>query len=209
MKIKVKKTLLKKGEEAASPEITTLIEEIEAGIRLVDWPLGTGRFVICPTKQANGVRPIKAACMAHLRAQGWDLERRQKIGNERVPGPIDAIKELSSGRLFAVEWETGNISSSHRALNKMALGMRNGVIAAAVLILPTRAFYKFLTDRVGNYEELAPYFSVWEHPDVNGLLLVIAIEHDGEDPNIPRIPKGTEGRSKRRRKKKRPRRKSP
>jgi len=201
VKIKIKKTLLNQGDEAKSQEVMALLEEIETGIGLVDWPKGTGQFSIYPEKMSNGVTPIKTACMTHLREQGWTLEQRQRVGNEKVPGPIDAVKSLRSGRIFAVEWETGNISSSHRALNKMALGMRSGEIAAAVLIVPTRELYKFLTDRVGNYEELAPYFSVWEHPHVNGLLMVIAIEHDREDSTVQRIPKGTDGRSKKRKKK--------
>ena len=203
MKIKARKVLLNRGEEASSPEVKAFLAEVETGIRAVDWPSGSGRFVIYPVKQANGVKPIKAACMAHLKDRGWELEKKFPVGSERVAGPIDAVKKLSSGRFFAVEWETGNISSSHRALNKMALGMRTGKIGAAVLILPTRALYKFLTDRVGNFDELVPYFSFWDHPDASGLLVLVAIEHDAKDLGVSQIPKGTDGRSKRARKKKR------
>jgi hypothetical protein len=111
------------------------------------------------------------------------------------PGPIDAVKELDNGRLFAVEWETGNISSSHRALNKLLVGLQERVLDGGALILPTRALYKYLTDRVGNYEELEPYFSVWDRPDVQGVLVVIAVQYDELRNNVPRIRKGTDGRA--------------
>ena len=95
-----------------------------------------------------------------------------------------------------MEWETGNISSSHRSMNKLALGILKKVIVAGVVILPTRKMYRYLTDRVGNYAELVPYFDLWKSITVNnGVLAVIAIEHDGELNDAPRIPKGTNGRA--------------
>lgn len=92
--------------------------------------------------------------------------------------------------------ETGNISSSHRALNKMAVGILKGILVGGVLVLPTRKMYKYLTDRIGNFSEIEPYFPLWESLDVKeGYLAVIAIEHDGVSKNVPRIPKGTDGRA--------------
>jgi hypothetical protein len=99
-------------------------------------------------------------------------------------------------KLFAFEWETGNISSSHRALNKMALGMLKGLLVGGTLVVPTRKMYEYLTDRVGNLDELEPYFELWRALNVEyGLLQVVAIEHDGVSRVVPRIPKGTEGRA--------------
>ena len=99
-------------------------------------------------------------------------------------------------RLFCLEWETGNISSSHRALNKMALGIMKGMLIGGALVLPTRAMYKYLTDRVGNFAEIEPYFPLWKALRVEaGLLMVIAIEHDAVSDSSPRIPKGTDGRA--------------
>jgi hypothetical protein len=99
-------------------------------------------------------------------------------------------------RLFCVEWETGNISSSHRALNKMSLGILEKVLIGGALIVPTRAMYKYLTDRVGNLQELEPYFLFWRAFNVDeGFLLVIGVEHDAVSLNVPRIPKGTDGRA--------------
>ena len=99
-------------------------------------------------------------------------------------------------RLFCLEWETGNVSSSHRAINKMALGILKKVLIGGVLIVPTRTMYNYLTDRVGNFRELEPYFPLWQALKVEeGLLEVIAIEHDGVSKSVPRIPKGTDGRA--------------
>lgn len=95
-----------------------------------------------------------------------------------------------------MEWETGNISSSHRALNKMALGLLKGKLAAGVLIVPSRRLYKYLTDRVGNIDEIAPYFDLWRCiPCAEGVLEVIAVEQDAESLSVRRISKGTDGRA--------------
>ncbi|MHB8394398.1 MAG: PDDEXK family nuclease [Candidatus Dormibacteria bacterium] len=97
---------------------------------------------------------------------------------------------------FVAEWETGNISSSHRALNKMALAMLEKRLSGGVLVLPTRALYRYLTDRIGNYEEIEPYFRVWASlPIDSGFLAVIGVEHDRTSQQVGRIPKGTDGRA--------------
>jgi hypothetical protein len=99
--------------------------------------------------------------------------------------------------MFAVEWETGNISSSHRAINKMCLGMVKGKIVGGALIVPTRKLYRYLTDRIGNWDELVPYFDFWRSTLVpNGVLEIIAVEHDFESLEVPRIPKGKDGNAK-------------
>jgi len=119
-----------------------------------------------------------------------------KIASRLRPGPIDSVKFLPGNRYFAVEWETGNISSSHRAINKMAIGLLDGVIEGGVLILPSREMYQYLTDRVGNFAEIEPYFNVWKNLKIsNGLLAVIEIEHDDLSEDVPPIRKGTDGRA--------------
>ena len=98
---------------------------------------------------------------------------------------------------MAIEWETGNISSSHRSLNKMALGLMRGTIAAGILVVPSRELYRYLTDRVGNMQELEPYLDLWKSIPCTfgGILQVIAIEHDSTSTKVPRILKGTDGRA--------------
>lgn len=96
-----------------------------------------------------------------------------------------------------LEWETGNISSSHRSMNKMVMNLAHGLIAAGILVVPSKSFAKYLTDRVGNIDELERYFEMWKSvPCESGILEIVVIEHDAESFDVPRIPKGTDGRAK-------------
>lgn len=109
--------------------------------------------------------------MECLAGENWEIEKRLDILSSSRSGPLDAAIKLQDGSFFAVEWETGNISSSHRALNKMCLGLLNGMLSGGgALILPSRDFYQYLTDRIGNYLELKPYFPVWQQLSINGFL---------------------------------------
>lgn len=168
----------------------TVEAHISEGIKRITWPEGNDAFVIYPEKDGNGVKPIKAAFIAHLISRGWIPEVRR----------FDAHYSYESGfpLPFVVEWETGNISSSHRAINRMAMGMLETSISGGVLIVPSRALYKYLTDRVGNAQELVPYHPLWrlwsQHAEFN-YLAIVTIEHDGESLNVPRIAKGTDGRA--------------
>lgn len=146
------------------------------------------------------MKPIKEAFVLKLVSLGWKPEQRypRKNDEERKfwPGAFDAWLELPEQGLapFVVEWETGNISSSHRALNKMGMALMTGRISGGILVLPTRSLYKFLTDRVGNYREIEPYFPLWSSLKIDtGYLGVIAVEHDATSEKVPRIKKGTDG----------------
>ncbi|WP_372013554.1 PDDEXK family nuclease [Pseudoxanthomonas sp. 10H] len=113
------------------------------------------------------------------------------------PGKSDLIY-LNGEGLICFEWETGNISSSHRSLNKLAQGLMLGHIQAGVLVVPSRKMYQYLTDRVGNYEELAWYFPLWKSIKCdNGVLEVFVVEQDADDSKssvkVQRIGKGTDG----------------
>lgn len=78
----------------------------------------------------------------------------------------------------------------------MALALLEGFIRGGYLVLPSRKLYTFLTDRVGNFREIEPYFGLWGAlPIQNGYLGAIEIEHDAEDWSVPRIEKGTDGRA--------------
>lgn len=193
MKIVRKEVLKNQGDISSSQEFDIAVQEIADAISKVVWPLHSPSFSINPTKKGNGVKPIKNECMNYLEQKGWNLETRVKVKDGMSAGPIDATKTID-GKLFAFEWETGNISSSHRALNKIALGMLEKTLSGGVLILPSREMYKYLTDRVGNYQEIAPYFQVMKSLQISeGYLAVIEIEHDFVDPQAPLIPKGTDG----------------
>ena len=133
--------------------------------------------------------------MGDLKEQGWKLEEPLDIATVKRPGRLDAVLETGYGPV-ALEWETGNISSSHRALNKMALGLLKGVLACGILVVPSRRLYGYLTDRIGNIDELEPYLDLWRSiPCKRGVLDIIVIEHDAISTAVPRIPKGTDGRA--------------
>lgn len=198
MKIIHIETLIDCGTFTQSEEWAKIKSEIQSAIRRVDWPHGTGTFSIYPESgkkrgEGNGVRPIKESLMIQLRSAAWSLERYLDIATRHRPGKVDAALETSQG-LLVLEWETGNISSSHRAINKMALGLLKEVIVAGMLVVPSRSLYKYLTDRIGNWDELVPYIDLWKSiPVQNGLLQVVVVEQDEESIHVPRIPKSTDG----------------
>ncbi len=188
--------LFGRGEFYRSQHWSRIQRELRAAVRAVVWPSGARTFKIYPKRHGNGVKPIKEAFVTKLKhAFGWESERKLGYQTRRTPGKIDAVKVVGDG-LFAVEWETGNISSSHRALNKLALGIQRKVLLGGALVVPTRGLYAYLTDRVGNYDELEPYFDVWRSPrGSGGVLAIIAVEHDSLSEKVPLIRKGTDGRA--------------
>lgn len=181
-----------------------IFSDIGDAIAAIVWPPGNDQFVIHPQSgkkrgQGNGVKPIKDAFVKILESRGWTPESRFRAipGASRIPGKFDAGLDLSEHHLppFVVEWETGNISSSHRAVNKIGLGLQDKTVCGGILVVPTRKLYRFLTDRVGNFEELSSYFRFWSALAHKGYLGVIAVEHDAESLEVPRIKKGTDGRA--------------
>lgn len=199
MKIIEIRRLIDRGPFSKSEMWKTIEANVRAAVKAVEWPPGSGSFTLFdqPGKargEGSGVKPIKEACMLYLKSKGWQPELPVPGLAARF-GPFDAGYKVGP-QVFCVEWETGNISSSHRAMNKMAVGMLSGGLIGGLLILPTRKMYKYLTDRVGNFTELEPYFSLWESlPVLKGLLGVMAIEHDSTSKDVSRIPKGTDGRA--------------
>ncbi len=200
MKIVREETLLSCGKYASSAEWKRTRKSLYKAIREVDWPRGAGTFSIYPEMgkargKGNGVTPIKLGLMEELQRRGWKLEEPLDIAILKRPGKLDAVLYTDYGPV-ALEWETGNISSSHRALNKMALGLMKGVLACGILVVPSRELYKYLTDRVGNMAELDPYLDLWRSiPCKQGVLEIVAIEHDATSTKVARIPKGTSGRA--------------
>jgi hypothetical protein len=81
-------------------------------------------------------------------------------------------------------------------MNKLTMLLTDGVIAAGTLVVPSRALYVYLTDRIGNIRELEPYFRLWRSiPCRQGVLEIVVIEHEATSENVPKIPKGTDGRA--------------
>jgi Restriction endonuclease BamHI len=200
MKIVQVETLISAGRFARSRGWMAIRRGLLKKIAAVDWPPGSGKFTIYPESgkgrgKGNGVRPIKRGLILRLKAEGWKPEEALPLAVATQPGDLDAVLYTRRGPV-ALEWETGNISSSHRALNKMALGLMKGALVAGVLVVPSRNLYRFLTDRIGNFDELKPYLGLWKSlPCKEGVLEIVVIEQDAESTRVPRIPKGTEGRA--------------
>ena len=165
MKIVHEETLQSKGKFSTTREWRKLRKQIYDAILKVDWPPGSGSFTIYPESgkargEGNGVKPIKEGLMRRLHEFGWELEEPLDLATVTRPGKLDAVKQSKYGPV-ALEWETGNISSAHRALNKMALGLLKGVLAGGLLVVPSRSLYSYLTDRISNFAELEPYLELW------------------------------------------------
>jgi hypothetical protein len=195
--------ILNPGLFATSPSLRVAWSDVEAAVAATDWPHGSGTFTIYPESgkksgMGNGVKPIKEPCLRVLKALGWRVECLPSIGSNVLgTGDLDALKETQEGYV-AFEWETGNISSSHRALNKLFLAMQQTDILGSFLVVPSDRLKVYLTDRIGNIGELRPYFPLWRGlPGIKGALRIVVVEHDAESAAVPRIPKGTDGRAQR------------
>jgi hypothetical protein len=200
VKILAVHTLISMGPYAKSRRWRQTRAEIHGAIRSCEWPPGSGSFTIYPESgkkrgEGNGVRPIRNAFVAALQSRGWEIEGTTKNALGQGLGDFDAVIEGPDGPVV-VEWETGNISSSHRSMNKLTMLLADGVIAAGTLVVPSRALYAYLTDRIGNIKELEPYFRLWRSvPCQKGVLEIVVIEHDATSVNVPKIRKGTDGRA--------------
>ncbi|MDB9496073.1 hypothetical protein PN441_10020 [Spirulina major CS-329] len=174
-------------------------KDIEDSIHAIDWPHGSGTFSLNPEgKHANGVKPIKEPALNLLKDRGWKVESLPSELSGVKMGNLDALYSSSEIENIGFEWETGNISSSHRAINKMLHALLKGGLIAGVLVVPSQAMRRYITDRVGNITELREYFYVWSQVSIRkGLLRIVAVEYDQLDRSVPLIPKGTDGRARR------------
>ena len=197
-------------------------------IQKIDFPEGSGRLTLRrkykrPDGQwnRNGVGYLRRRFLEHMKIEGWKAEADFDLGKGRIPtdlllypdlvsyhekitsefGGFDFVTSTPEGIHVAIEWETGNISSSHRSMNKLAIALASEKIQAGVLIVPSRELYKHLTDRIGNIGELSGYLSMWKDFGVNvnrGLLAISVVEHDDltDDSSFPYLPKGDDGRAR-------------
>jgi len=176
----------------------------------------------------NGVTAIKKQFLDELIKRNWKLEeplnisvlmenyKASKEAEElfleypsktaiaeplhNLVGDFDCFFKIADTWRAVIEWETGNISSSHRSMNKLCLALMAGQIEVGVLIVPSRALYPHLTDRIGNWMELSPYLHFWKKAGAHvkkGLLAVTVVEHDEltDDASVPYIGQGRDGRS--------------
>lgn len=157
-------------------------------------------FVVnCSAKNCNGVVPIKEKCYAKL--EEYYLWYREKPldylhNDQQKGGPIDVYKEFGLAAdpfKVGLEFETGNISSAHRSMNKLKVGLIKGELDMAMLIMPTKQLSYYLTDRVSNYEELQPYFLHLE----DSPFVVFGFDAEEYSSTADLLPKGRDGMSDR------------
>lgn len=203
---------------------------LDRAINRIDFPEGSGSLTLRRKSripgtfqlQRNGVVYLKSRFVKEMiGSEGWIPEAQFDIEDlvlspylrlypglvpyqEAVTskfGNFDFMIETQSGLRVAIEWETGNISSSHRSMNKLVTALAAGKICAGVLVLPSRALYEHLTDRIGNIGELSPYLAMWSNLSssiVRGLLAIMVVEQDEltDDPGLPFLPTGNDGRAR-------------
>lgn len=195
MKIIQHISLIDDGYFSKTNEFQKIIDDIYIAVEAIKNPPGSNFFTLNPTKKGNGVTPIKDRFIEVLDCMGWQDEKKVKNPNMKKR-KIDTSMLTSDGKYFGVEWETGNISSSHRAINRLKKGILENALNGGILVLPSRNTYTYLTDRIGNFQELEPYFQVMaDTANPIGYLGVIEIEHDYLSPEVPLIKKGTDGRA--------------
>jgi hypothetical protein len=185
------------GKVPSLPTWCKACADVQKAILSTDWPHGSGKFSLNPgtVKHANGVVEIKRTCMAGLRAAGWKLEQLPTdLAGVRM-GNLDALLQTNDGPI-GFEWETGNISSSHRAINKIFHAMLKGGLLGGILVVPSEGMRRYLTDRIGNITELREYFPVWQALNLRqGAFRIVVVEHDELSIKAPLLPKGTDGRA--------------
>lgn len=147
-------------------------------------------------KNCNGVVPIKEGCYQMLEENFHWFREKPLATLAQKGGPIDVYKEFYDNDLIfcvGLEFETGNISSAHRSMNKLLLGIHNSELDLAVLLMPMHSLSYYLTDRVSNYEELKPYFPLVG----NSPFIILGFDAEEYTNSVPCLPKGSDGMSKR------------
>lgn len=218
-----------KGNVVAEQDWAEVHESYTRSIEAIHHPAGTGKFTLRravhlpnDTWVRNGVGYMRSSFLREMVDVGnWQKEAAVHLPHDRSQptltlypsgaehrepvtskfGGFDFQILTKNGLRVAIEWETGNISSSHRSVNKLAISLASGAIQAGVLIVPSRTCYEQLTDRIGNIGELSGYLELWEAAKAavqRGMLAITVVEHDEvtDDPIVPYLPVGRDGRAK-------------
>jgi hypothetical protein len=224
------------GNVVTSADWKNIHDSYVRSIESIDFPEGSKKLKLrrkckLPNGQwdRNGVKFLRTRFLEDMvNIEKWKPESNLSLKKGRAPeaiklypglkdysepiasefGSFDFVTTTPSGMLVAIEWETGNISSSHRSMNKLAIALEAGQIQAGVLIVPSRDLYEHLTDRIGNISELSGYLSMWKQLGGSvgkGLLAISVVEHDEltDEPSHPFLPAGQDGRAREGRSKRR------
>jgi hypothetical protein len=220
--------LFDKGDVISSEDWREIHASYVRSIEKIDHPCGTGILKLKrkerkPNKKwsRNGVGYLRSRFLSHmLNDEKWNSEGVVALARDRDQpfirlfpsreeyrepitsdfGGFDFATTTPSGLKVAIEWETGNISSSHRSMNKLAIALRSEVLQVGILIVPSRRLYEHLTDRIGNIGEISGYIALWEGVKAtvkHGLLAITVVEHDEltDDATFPYLPVGNDGRA--------------
>ncbi|MBA1157480.1 hypothetical protein [Microvirga mediterraneensis] len=219
--------LFDQGGVMNSADWATVHQSYVRSISSIDHPRGSGTLTLKRKERIgtqwrrNGVGYLRSRFLEHMvGTERWHSEGNVDLAPERRQpaiklypsmhdyqepvtsdfGGFDFVTTGPNGTRIAIEWETGNISSSHRSMNKLSIALANEVVQVGVLILPSRQLYEHLTDRIGNIGELSGYLSMWESLKFGvkkGLLAITVVEHDHltDDPKFPYLQVGNDGRS--------------
>jgi hypothetical protein len=220
--------LFDQGDVISSSDWQALHESFVRSIESIDNPRGSGKLLLRRKARLangqwarNGVGYLRTRFLEHIRdVEGWEAEGNVDLKRDREQpairlypsleayrepitsdfGGFDLVTVGDNGTQIAIEWETGNISSSHRSVNKLAIALGAGIVQVGVLILPSRRLYEHLTDRIGNISELSGYLSMWEglkSTVTRGLLAITVVEHDDltDDDTFPFLTTGMDGRA--------------
>lgn len=221
--------LFDQGNVISSVDWKNLHESYVRAIASIEHPRGSGsltlrRKVRLPNSQwkRNGVGYLRKEFLAFMRDdEGWEAESDVSLPRDREQPPLllypsmeqyrepitsdfggfDFMAMAANGTRIAIEWETGNISSSHRSMNKLTIALSGGLVEVGVLIVPSRALYEHLTDRIGNIGELSGYLAMWEGLKSvveRGLLAITVVEHDHltDSEEIEYLAVGGDGRAR-------------
>lgn len=221
--------LFDQGNVIASEDWKALHESYVRSIASIDFPEKSGALTLKRKLRGadgqwrrNGVNYLKDRFIRHIiDIEKWEAEASVNLERDRDQPPIRLYPSMEmyrepitsdfggfdftsrgvQGNRIAIEWETGNISSSHRSMNKLAIALSCGIVDIGVLIVPSRSLYEHLTDRIGNIGELSGYLSMWQglkSTVKRGLLAVTVVEQDylTDDDKFPYLPRGNDGRAK-------------
>lgn len=221
--------LFDKGDVISSSDWQALHQSYVRSIETIDFPEGSGSLTLKRKVKdedgqwrRNGVNYLKSRFISHIiDEEEWQAEGLVELARDRDQpairlypslelyrepvtsdfGGFDFVSKGEEGHRIAIEWETGNISSSHRSMNKLAIALSNKIVDIGVLIVPSRSLYEHLTDRIGNISELSGYLSMWEGLKTTvdrGLLAITVVEQDNltNDDAFPYLPRGNDGRAK-------------
>lgn len=219
--------LFNQGNVMSSDGWATVHESYRRSISSIQHPQGSGELTLRPKERRPGSTQFNRNGVGYLRSsflrnmvdvENWEDEGDVDLGIGRIQpairlfpsleeyrepidsefGGFDFVTTTSDGVKVAIEWETGNISSSHRSMNKLAIALKAGIIQAGVLIVPSHQLYVHLTDRIGNIRELSGYLEMWESLKSTvgrGLLAVTVVEHDSLSIAVSYLPTGNDGRA--------------